>query len=113
MKNLLLTYFLPTLRISRKPTFDLLLSDFDFSAALGPLEGNPPHKTFNRAVGLTLLLRDCTMPTASLDGIPVQRLETNPLSHSSEPDILKTVCVVEFRICSKFTTRSDSLLKMQ
>ena len=46
MKNLLLTYFWPTLRISRKPTFDLLLSDFDFSAVLGPLEGNQPHNSW-------------------------------------------------------------------
>ena len=48
MKNLLLTYFRPTLRISRKPTFDLLLSDFDFSAVLGPLEGNQPHNVCDR-----------------------------------------------------------------
>ena len=33
------------MRISRTPTFDLLLSDFDFSAVLGPLESNQPHKT--------------------------------------------------------------------
>ena len=39
-----MTYFSPTLQISRKPTSDLLLSDFDFSAVLGLLEGNPPHK---------------------------------------------------------------------
>ena len=52
MKNLLLAYFGPTLRISRKPTFDLLLSDFDFSAVLGPLEATPPHKLrgLNRAI---------------------------------------------------------------
>ena len=37
--DLFLTYF----EDSRKPTFDLLLSGFDFSAVLGPLEGNPPH----------------------------------------------------------------------
>ena len=44
-RSWLLTYFWPTLRISRKPTFDLLLSDFDFSAVLGPLQGNQPHNS--------------------------------------------------------------------
>ena len=45
LKNLLLTYFRPTLRISRKPTFDLFFAYFDFFGVLGLLEGMPPRKT--------------------------------------------------------------------
>ena len=43
--DLLLTYFGPTFRISRKPTFDLFFAYFDFFGVLGLLGGPPPHNS--------------------------------------------------------------------